>query len=52
VSREIEVADDLRAAVLAVTMAPVQDIGGLSAVWSESEPTARADITAAASPEL
>jgi hypothetical protein len=27
--REIEVADDLRAAVLAVTMARVQDIGGL-----------------------
>ena len=50
--REIHVTDDLRAAVLGVTMARVQDIGGLWAVWSADEPTARAAITAAVTSEL
>jgi hypothetical protein len=50
--REIEVADDLRAAILGVTMTRVQDIGGLWAVWSEDEPTARAAITAAVTSDL
>ncbi len=50
--REINVTDDLRAAVLSLTMARVQDIGGLWAVWSADEPTARAAITAAVSSEL
>ncbi len=50
--REIHVTDDLRAAVLSLTMARVQDIGGLWAVWSADEPTARAAITAAVSSEL
>lgn len=50
--REIDVADDLRAAVLSVTMARVQDIAGVWAVWSEDEPTARAAITAAVMSDL
>ncbi len=50
--REIDVADDLRAAALGVIMARVQDIGGLWAVWSADEPTARAAITAAVTSEL
>ncbi len=50
--REIEVTDDLRAAVLSLTMARVQDIGGLWAIWSADEPAARAAITAAVSSEL
>jgi hypothetical protein len=49
---EVDVADDLRAAVLGITMARVQDIGGLWAVWSADEPTARAAITAAVASEL
>lgn len=48
----IEVADDLRAAVLGLTMARVQDIAGHWAVWSLDEPTARAAITAAVTSEL
>ncbi len=50
--REIDVADDLRAAVLSLTMARVQDIGGVWAVWSADEATARGAITAAVSSEL
>ncbi|MDQ4131827.1 MAG: hypothetical protein M3179_01170 [Actinomycetota bacterium] len=50
--REIDVPDDLRAAVLGVTMARVQDIAGVWAVWSADEPTARAAITAAVASEL
>jgi hypothetical protein len=50
--REIDVPDDLRAAMLGVTMTRVQDIGGLWAVWSSDEPTARAAITAAVTSEL
>ena len=50
--REIHVGDDLRAAVLSVTMSRVQDIGGVWAVWSADEPTARAAITAAVTSEL
>ena len=50
--REIHVTDDLRAAVLGVTMARVQDIGGVWAVWSADEATARAAITAAVASEL
>lgn len=50
--RELDVADDLRAAVLSLTMARVQDIGGLWAVWSTDEPAARAAITAAVASEL
>ncbi len=50
--REIQVADDLQAAVLGLTMARVQDIGGRWAVWSEDEQTARAAITAAVTSEL
>ena len=46
--RELQVADDLRAAMLGVTMERVQDIGGVWAVWSVDEPTARAAITSAA----
>lgn len=49
---ETQVADDLQAAVLSLTMARVQDIGGLWAVWSRDEPTARAAITAAVASEL
>ncbi len=49
---EIVVADDLRAAVLGITMAQVQDIGGVWAVWSVDEPTARAGITAAVEGEV
>jgi hypothetical protein len=50
--REIQVSDDLQAALLGVTMARVQDIGGRWAVWSEDETTARAAITAAVNSEL
>jgi hypothetical protein len=50
--REVDVADDLRAAVLGITMARVQDIGGVWAVWSVDEPTARAAITAAVTSEM
>ena len=50
--REIRVPDDLRAAVLGVTMARVQDIGGVWAVWSADEATARDAITAAVASEL
>lgn len=49
---ELQVADDLQAAVLGLTMARVQDIGGHWAVWSKDEDTARADITAAVTSEL
>jgi hypothetical protein len=50
--REVEVTEDLQAAVLGLTMARVQDIGGHWAVWSEDEPTARAAITAAVTSDL
>ncbi len=50
--REIDVTDDLRAAVLGLTMARVQDIAGAWVVWSSDEPTARAAITAAVTSEL
>lgn len=50
--REIQVTDDLRAAVLGLTMARVQDIGGHWVVWSSDEPTARDAITAAVTSEL
>jgi hypothetical protein len=46
------VTEDLQAAVLGLTMARVQDIGGHWAVWSEDEPTARAAITAAVTSDL
>ena len=49
---EVEVADGLKAAVLGVTMARAQDIGGRWGVWSADEPTARADITAAVMSDL
>lgn len=48
----IEVGDDLKAAVLSLTMSRVQDIAGHWAVWSQDEATARADITAAVTAEL
>lgn len=50
--REIPVSDDLRAAILGVTMTRVQDIGGVWAVWSDDEATARAAITAAVTSDL
>lgn len=50
--QKIEAPDDLRAAVLGLTMARVQDIGGHWAVWSLDEPTARTAITAAVTSEL
>ena len=50
--REIDVTDDLRAAMLGLTMARVQDIGGVWVVWSSDEQTARAAITAAVTSEL
>lgn len=49
---EVQVTDDLKAAVLGLTMARVQDIGGRWAVWSVDETTARAAITAAVTSEM
>lgn len=43
----VELAEDLQAALLGITMARLQDIAGTWTVWSVDEPTARAAITEA-----
>lgn len=45
---EISPAEDLQAAVLAVAMQRVDVIAASWTIWSVDEPTARADVTAAA----